>query len=137
MAGERDVVRVGSSGVIENGEGKILMALRGAEPAGIWVFPGGGVNFGETAAEAFVREAKEETGFDIEEPRFIVVFELIKEQKGIHRVIFFHKAMLAGGEMNPGDDVSELRWMDVAEIMEQKNLGEVVIPVLKLAGYLK
>jgi hypothetical protein len=39
--------------------------------------------------------------------------------------------------MNPGDDVSELRWRGVAEIMEQKNLGEVVIPVLKLAGYLK
>jgi mutator protein MutT len=137
MAGEKNVVRVGSSGIIEDGEGKILMALRGAEPVGMWVFPGGGVEFGETAAEAFVREAREETGFEIEEPSFIVVFELIKAQKGIHRVIFFHRARLAGGEMNASDDVSELRWMSVAEIMEQKNLGEVVIPVLKMAGYLK
>lgn len=137
MAGERGSVRVGSSGIIDDGEGRILMALRGAEPSDIWVFPGGGVEFGETAAEAFVREAREETGIDIEQPKFLVVFELIKTQKGMHRVIFFHVAMAKDGEVEPGDDVKELRWMTVQEIIAQKNLGEVVIPVLKVAGYLK
>lgn len=137
MEGEQGIVRVGSSGIIEGPDGKILMALRGKYPEDIWVFPGGGVDFGETAAEAFVREAKEETGLDIEEPRFVVVFEMIKLGLNLHRVIFFHTAKAKEGRLAPSDDVKELRWMDVGEIMQTQNLGDTVIPVLKLAGYLK
>lgn len=137
MEGERGIVRVGSSGIIEDAEGKILMALRGKYPEDVWVFPGGGVDFGETAAEAFVREAKEETGLDIGEPKFVVVFEMIKLGLNLHRVIFFHVAKANGGGLRPSDDVKELRWMTVDEIMNTQNLGDAVIPVLKLAGYLK
>ena len=136
MAGEQNAVRVGSSGIIENGEGKILMALRGTYPSNIWVFPGGGVNFGETAADAFVREVREETGIDIDEPEYITTLELIKTEKGIHRVIFFHRAKPKGGDIKPSDDVADLRWMTVDEITRTKNLGEVVVPVLKAAKYL-
>lgn len=135
MAGEQGTVRVGSSGIIEDSEGKILMALRGVYPSNIWVFPGGGINFGEDSADAFIRESREETGLEIEKPEFITVFELIKPTKNIHRVIFFYKSKMKGGILKPNDDVSELKWLTVDEIVEMKNLGEVVMPVLKFAGY--
>lgn len=135
MAGEKDVVRVGSAGIVENGEGKILMGLRGAYPSGIWVLPGGGVDFGETAKDAFVREIREETGLEVNDPEFVTAHELIKKDKGIHRVIFFHKAKLGSGEPKPSGDVSELKWMTIEEIKSLKNLGDIVTPVLKEAGY--
>ena len=135
MAGEKNVVRVGSAGIVENKEGKILMGLRGAYPSGIWVLPGGGVDFGETARDAFVREIKEEAGLDVKDTKFVMAHELIKKDKGIHRVIFFHKAKLRGGKLKPSGDVSELRWMTIEEIKSLRNLGDIVTPVLKAAGY--
>ena len=55
-----------SCAVIELG-GKILAARRGAaqSQAGLWEFPGGKLNDGETASQALVREIKEELGFEI------------------------------------------------------------------------
>ena len=137
MAGEKGSVRVGSAGIVENSEGKILMALRGTYPANIWVLPGGGVDFGEKASEAFAREIKEETGVTIEDPEFVTMFELVKPDKGLHRVIFFHRAKTNDTELRANDDAAELKWMTVDEIKATANIGEVVIPVLKAAGYIQ
>lgn len=136
MGAELNVVRVGSSGIIEDAEGKILMALRGVYPKNIWVFPGGGVDFGETASDAFVREVKEETGIDIDNPEFITVHELIKPDLKIHRVIFFHRAKAGGGELKPSGDVAKLKWMTVDEIKKIENIGDTVMSILKSAGFL-
>lgn len=136
MADGRNTVRVGSAGIVEDSDGRILMALRGTYPKDIWVLPGGGVDFGETAAEAFVREIAEETGLVVADPELVEVRELIRKDLGIHRVIFFYRARARGGDMRPGDDVSELRWMAVDEIVSTENLGDTVLPVLKAAGYI-
>jgi 8-oxo-dGTP diphosphatase len=47
--------------------GKILAARRGAaqSQAGLWEFPGGKLNDGETASQALIREIKEELGIEI------------------------------------------------------------------------
>jgi ADP-ribose pyrophosphatase YjhB (NUDIX family) len=137
MESERGIIGVGSSGIIENNDGRILMVLRIDGGENVWAFPETNVVFGWTSAEAFVRGAKEETGLDISEPRFVVVFEVIKQSINLHRIIFFHKAKVKGGDFVPSDDVKDIRWMDVGEVMHMKNLDETVIPVLKLAGYLK
>ncbi|MCE9572083.1 MAG: NUDIX hydrolase [Deltaproteobacteria bacterium] len=45
--------------------GTLVFIERGHEPHG-WALPGGFVDAGETVADAAIREAKEETGLDVE-----------------------------------------------------------------------
>lgn len=51
-------------GVILSRDGRILIARRAAHrhQGGLWEFPGGKVEAGETAREALARELREETG---------------------------------------------------------------------------
>ena len=44
--------------------GKVLLIKR--RDFGVWLLPGGGIDAGESAAEAAVREAQEETGLEVE-----------------------------------------------------------------------
>jgi len=41
-----------------------------------WLVPGGGVDWGESAAEALIREFKEETSLDIEVEKFLFISEI-------------------------------------------------------------
>jgi len=50
-------------------DGRVLLAQRpaGKAMAGLWEFPGGKVNDGETPETALIRELKEELGIDVTE----------------------------------------------------------------------
>ena len=47
-------------------EGKVLL-IKWRDFA-VWALPGGGIDAGESAAEAAVREAQEETGLEVDDP---------------------------------------------------------------------
>lgn len=51
--------------IIETEQGGIVLIKRKNPPFG-WALPGGFVEYGETLEEAAMREAKEETGLDVE-----------------------------------------------------------------------
>ena len=63
---------VGSSAVVVDGEGRILLQRR--SDSGNWALPGGAMDIGETFGESVVREVKEETGFDVQIERIIGVY---------------------------------------------------------------
>jgi len=65
-------VRV-AAGALFNPQGQVLLARRpeGASLAGLWEFPGGKIEAGETAHAALVRELEEELGIRIEAPRWL------------------------------------------------------------------
>lgn len=69
MPDNESKIRVGVGAIIVNDEGKILLHKRGENVSvnpRMWEGPGGGVEFGETMAEAIAREVREEHGVEIE-----------------------------------------------------------------------
>jgi len=58
-----------SAVALVDADGRVLLAERpaGKAMAGLWEFPGGKVNPGETPERALIRELAEELGIDVEE----------------------------------------------------------------------
>jgi len=55
-------------------DGKFLMGRRlGSHGAETWSIPGGHLEFGEDWGQTALREAKEETGLDVANPRFVTI----------------------------------------------------------------
>lgn len=64
-----DYIGVGAGAIIQDEAGRYFLTKRGKKArneAGLWEFPGGGVEFGDTLEETVIREFKEEFGADIE-----------------------------------------------------------------------
>ncbi|CAA9458214.1 MAG: Nudix hydrolase family protein [uncultured Rubrobacteraceae bacterium] len=100
--------------VIPDGEGRVLLIQRASEPfRGSWALPGGFVDVGETVEEAAVREAREETGLDVELLRPVGVYsEPDRDPRG-HNVSVAFLAR-AGGDPSAASDAAEAAFLDPA-----------------------
>lgn len=67
--------------ILDESRQKVVTFLRG--DVSVWVLPGGAIDPGETPEEAAVREAKEETGLDVEIVRKVGEYEAKRLAKGI------------------------------------------------------
>jgi 8-oxo-dGTP diphosphatase len=80
-----DYIGVGTGAFIVNKEGKLLLTRRGPNArnqVGKWEAPGGKIEFGETAKETIVREAKEELDIDIQIDALLgFIDDIIVEEK--------------------------------------------------------
>ncbi|MCU0513618.1 MAG: NUDIX domain-containing protein [Anaerolineae bacterium] len=65
-------LRPGCSAIIFDEQGRLLLTRR--TDNGRWCLPGGGMDAGESAAEACIREVREETGLEIVIVRLIGVY---------------------------------------------------------------
>lgn len=65
-AGDLPIVLVAAVALVD-ADGRVLLAQRpeGKSMAGLWEFPGGKVDQGETPENALIRELKEELGIDV------------------------------------------------------------------------
>ena len=97
---------------------KFLLIKRGIPPQkGMWGFPSGFIESGETAEEACLRELEEETGMSGEIVRLIRVNRL--EDKEIYgdMLIVQYLVKVTGGKLAPPEDeVEDARFFDVAEL---------------------
>src|SRR5574342_686155 len=58
--------KVAVGAIIRSDDGRVVLVRRAIEPGyGLWVFPGGYVDRGETPQSAAIREAREECGLDV------------------------------------------------------------------------
>ncbi|MFL6129154.1 MAG: NUDIX hydrolase [Mycobacteriales bacterium] len=100
--------------VVHDPVGRLLMVRRGQEPGrGLWSLPGGRCEPGETAAETAVREVREETGLDVAAGPLLGRVER-SGPGGVVYVIDDVSCTVVGGELSPGDDADDVRWVDAA-----------------------
>ena len=107
-------------------DGKIALIKRGNEPSkGKWTIPGGLVELGENLEAAVIRETKEETCLDVENPRLIDVVDNVDldEQGKIryHYVIIDYLVHVRSGSIQAASDAAELLWVPLDEV-ENYNL---------------
>jgi 8-oxo-dGTP diphosphatase len=115
MTDARPLVCVGAVAV---DDGHLLLVRRGHGPAaGEWSIPGGRVEFGETLAEAVIRELAEETGLEGVCDRMIGWVERFGE--GYHYVILdFWVTILSSKPPVAGDDAAEAAWIPLEQVVE-------------------
>lgn len=92
--------KIGLGVMIKDGNDKVLIGLRlSPHGQGTWSFPGGHLEFGETMAEAAMREAKEETDLDVSDLELIsVADEMGALDKGKHYINIGFLAHVINGE---------------------------------------
>jgi 8-oxo-dGTP diphosphatase len=106
---------VGVGILIRKGD-EYLLIKRASEPdKGLWSVPGGMVEVGEKAEEAAIREAKEETGLEIELVKDLgLVDKIVRDDIGkvkYHFIIIDYLAEPVAGEMHHHDDALDAQWV--------------------------
>jgi ADP-ribose pyrophosphatase YjhB (NUDIX family) len=97
-------------------DGRLLLEKRKNDPGrGKWSIPGGLVELGESLEQTVLREVKEETGLEVEQPEHIdVVDNIDRDESGrvrYHFVILDYYVRVRGGSANAASDAEELRWV--------------------------
>ncbi|WP_282610250.1 NUDIX hydrolase [Pelagibius sp. Alg239-R121] len=103
-------------------ESHFLLVRRNNRPdKGLWGFPGGKIERGETVMEAAIRELREETGIEAEARDTLTSVDVIIRGKNgelqHHYVLVAVLCDYLGGEPLAADDVSEAEWFEYEEIL--------------------
>lgn len=115
---DQPVVGVGAVIVKES---KIVLIKRGNEPSkGKWTIPGGLVELAESPEQAVIRETKEETGVNAEDPTLIdLVSNVDLDEQGrvrYHYIIIDYLVRVKGGNLHVASDAAELRLVPLKEV---------------------
>lgn len=103
-------------------DGKILLTKR--NDFHVWCLPSGGVEQGESVAEAAIRETKEETGIDIKLTRLVGMYSRLGGIPAVSAHAALFEARPIGGEIKiqPGETL-EVRYFSLEEIPAEMFFG--------------
>ena len=100
------------AGTIPEQDGRVLLTRRSINPGhGLWTFPGGFVDFGESVTDAAVRETLEETGLSVDLTGLLNVYSYPGSP-----VIIVYTARVTGGTLTPCAENDQLEWLAPGEI---------------------
>lgn len=115
--------------IVLDEENRILMVKQDHPERTVWMVPGGGIEEGESSAQAAVREVREETGLAVELTGLVWHVEEVSERG--QRFVNFFRARVTGGELKLGHDpeltesgqvLSDIRFMRREEVADLENL---------------
>lgn len=102
-------------------ENKILLVKRNREPyKGKWMFPAGFVDFGEHPKETATREALEETGNIVINPRFIDVLQVGDDPRQPGHLVFFYRVDIQseGEKIADHEENEEIGYFNIHDLPE-------------------
>lgn len=102
--------------VIAGDDGRVVLILRKNEPHG-WALPGGFVDAGEELGTACRREAREETGLDVELVTQLFTYSDPKRDPRKHTISTVYACKAKTGAQPVGaDDAQDARWYAEKEV---------------------
>ena len=116
--------RISAYGLLVDERGMLLCRISEQAPpwSGYWTLPGGGIDFGESPADAMVREVYEETGLHVEPATVVAVNSLLihGDDESFQAIRIIYEAKLLGGELRYEEDGSTdmCQWCSAEEIQE-------------------
>jgi mutator protein MutT len=97
---------------IPEDDDRVLLTRRSIDPGrGLWTFPGGFVDFGETATDAAVRETLEETGLTVELTGLLNVFTFAAAP-----IIVVYRARVTSGTITLCEENDAIEWVASKDI---------------------
>ncbi|MBI2834561.1 MAG: NUDIX hydrolase [Acidobacteria bacterium] len=99
--------------IIRADDGRLVLVRRAIEPGyGKWVFPGGYVDRGEEICGAAIREAKEESGLDVQIEGLVNIYSY----EGRVPIVIVYAATATGGELCFDEECLEAALFHASEI---------------------
>lgn len=118
---KQSLPQVATGAVVFNDDRVLLVKRKDPPSQNLWAIPGGKVQPGETLEESVKREILEETGIVISVGEIVHVFDMIERSSdgavSVHYVIIDFNAEYCSGDLKPGDDALEVRWVSKEEIV--------------------
>ncbi|WP_280434433.1 NUDIX hydrolase [Nocardia carnea] len=130
-----NTVKVAVSALVQDREGRILMIRRSDN--GKYSVPGGGLEAGETVAQAVVREVREETGIEVDVIELVGVFSnpehVIAYDDGEVRQEFSicFRAQPIGGDLRTSEESTEVEWVQPAELSDRDIHPSILLRIQK------
>jgi mutator protein MutT len=123
-----DLLLVPVTGACIRDEERRILLLRRSDGENLWGFPGGAIEPDERAADAVVREVREEIGLDVEPVELIGVYSAPEftfaypNGDRVQPVLVFFECRVIGGDLRP----------DQEEILDARYFGpDDVLPPMR------
>jgi len=125
--GKQGKIRLGCSAALFNEQGRILLTKR--TDNGQWCLPGGGMDSGESAAEACEREVWEETGLSVRVKRLVGVYShsdqltVYADGNKAHIVALHFEVEIISGELGLSNETTDLGYFTMEEMEKLEMFG--------------
>lgn len=114
---------------------QLLMIKNGVGPRkGLWGFPGGSVEWGETIEQALERELREECNLQIQVQRLYKLTNLIVQRENQitdHFILSHHHCRIIGGQLKAGSDALDAKWLSLPELKQISQEGGIIQQLLE------